>query len=312
MINSVRNTVLSVLNKNNYGYISPSDFNLYSQNAQVEIYEEYFSSYNKVINAENARMSGVDYADMEQPIAEVLEYFLRTDYLTKIAANKFSMPTPTTTGYYTYMLLDIKCRPVTLKTGTNTSVVSSQLVDSTATFLSDDISAGDVVTNITTGLVSTVTSVVSNTVLALDSNIFLASPNSYGVFSSSTNVQAEKVINNKLTLLVNSNLTQPTNEFPIYALQGEELTFYPTTISNKGQVQGTYFRYPKVPKWTYITLTNGEPVFDQSQNDYQDFELPIEDEYKLVTRILQYCGISIREAEVTQFSMAKEQQEQNP
>ena len=312
MINSVRNTVLSVLNKNNYGYISPSDFNLYSQNAQIEIYEEYFSSYNKVINAENARMSGVDYADMEQPIAEVLEYFLRTDYLTKIAANKFSMPTPTTTGYYTYMLLDIKCRPVTLKTGTNTSVVSSQLVDSTATFLSDDISAGDVVTNITTGLVSTVTSVVSNTVLALDSNIFLASANSYGVFSSSTNVQAEKVINNKLTLLVNSKITQPTNEFPIYALQGEELTFYPTTISNKGQVQGTYFRYPKVPKWTYITLTNGEPVFDQSQNDYQDFELPIEDEYKLVTRILQYCGISIREAEVTQFSMAKEQQEQNP
>ena len=61
----------------------------------------------------------------------------------------------------------------------------------------DDISAGDVVTNITTGLVSTVTSVVSNTVLALDSNIFLASANSYGVFSSSTNVQAEKVINNK-------------------------------------------------------------------------------------------------------------------
>ena len=312
MINSVRNTVLSVLNKNNYGYISPSDFNLYSQNAQVEIYEEYFSSYNKVINAENARMSGVDYADMEQPIAEVLEYFLRTDYLTKIAANKFSMPTPATTGYYTYMLLDIKCKPVTLRTGTNTSVVASQLVDSTALFTTYGISAGDIVTNITTGLVSTVTSVVSNTVLALDSNIFLASANSYGVFSSSTNVQAEKVINNKLTLLVNSNLTQPTNEFPVYALQGEELTFYPTTISNKGQVQATYFRYPKVPKWTYITLTNGEPVFDQSQNDYQDFELPIEDEYKLVTRILQYCGMSIRESEVTQFSMAKEQQEQNP
>ena len=88
--------------------------------------------------------------------------------------------------------------------------------------------------------------------------------------------------------MVNSNLTQPTNEFPIYALQGSELTFYPTTISNKGQVESTYFRYPKVPKWTYITLTNGEPVFDQSQNDYQDFELPPEDEYKLVTKILEY------------------------
>jgi hypothetical protein len=275
----------------------------------MEIYEEYFSSYNKVINAENARMSGVDYADIEQPIAEVLEYFLRTDYLTKISANKFSMPTPATTGYNTYMLLNTIVKPVVLKTGTNTSVVSSQLVDTVGAFITNGVTAGDVVTNITTGLVSTVTSVTSNTVLVLDSNIFLASGNSYGIFSSSSKVQAEKVINNKLALLLNSNLTNPTKEFPIYALQGSELTFYPETISNKGQVQATYFRYPKVPKWTYISLTNGEPVFDQSQNDYQDFELPQEDEYKLVTKILEYCGISIRETEVTQFGMAQEQQQ---
>jgi hypothetical protein len=310
MIISVRNAVLSIVNKNNYGYISPADFNLFAANSQMEIYEEYFSSYNKVINSENARMSGVDYADIEQPIAEVLEYFLRTDYLTKISANKFSMPSPTTTGYDTYMLLDVKCKPVTLKTGTNTSVVASQLVDSAGGFLSLGIAAGDVVTNLTTGLVSTVVSVVSNTVLLLDSNIFLATGNGYGIFSSSTIVQAEKVINNKLSLLVNSNLTKPTQEFPVYALQGTELTFYPTTISNKGQVQATYFRYPKVPKWTYITLANGEPVFDQSQSDYQDFELPPEDEYKLVTKILEYVGISIRESEVTQFGMAEQQHEQ--
>lgn len=310
MINSVRNAVLSILNKNNYGYISPSDFNLYAQNSQMEIYEEYFGNYNKVINAENARVSGVEYADMEQPIAEVLEYFLRTDYLSKIAANRFSMPSPSTTGYYTYMLLDVKCKPVVLKTGTNTSVVSGRLVDSTATFLSNGISAGDVVTNLTTGLVSTVVSVVNNTNILLDSNIFLAAGNGYAIVSSATAINAEKVLNSRLTMLLNSNLTNPTNEFPIYALQGEELTFYPSTISNKGQVQATYFRYPKVPKWTYITLANGEPVFDQSQSDYQDFELPPEDEYKLVTKILEYCGISIRETEVTQFGMVQEQQQQ--
>jgi hypothetical protein len=310
MINGVRNAVLSVLNKNNYGYISPSDFNLYAANSQMEIFEEYFTNYNKVINAENTRASGVDYADMEQPIAEVLEYFLRTDYLSKISANKFSMPTPTTTGFYAYMLLDVKCRPVVLRTGTNTSVVASQLVDSTALFTTYDIVAGDVVTNLTTGLVSTVLSVVSNTVLSLDSNIFLAVGNAYAIISSTTVVQAEKVINNKLSLLVNSNLTQPTVEFPIYALQGNELTFYPVTIVNKGQIEATYFRYPKVPKWTYVTLTNGEPVFDQSQVDYQDFELPTEDEYKLVTKILEYCGMSIREIQVTQFGLSQEQTQQ--
>ena len=85
MINSVRNTVLSVLNKNNYGYISPSDFNLFAANAQMQIFEEYFDSYNKVINAENARMAGTDYADLKQPMSETIETFLRTDYLTKIS-----------------------------------------------------------------------------------------------------------------------------------------------------------------------------------------------------------------------------------
>lgn len=309
MINSVRNAVLSILNKNNYGYISPSDFNLFAANSQMEIYEEYFSSYNKVINAENARMSGVDYADVEQPIAEVLEYFLRTDYLTKISANKFSMPSASTTGYDAYMLLDTKVVPVVLKTGTNTSVVANQLVDTSGAFITNGVTAGDVVSNITTGLVTTVASVSSNTVLVLDSDIFLASGNSYGVFSASSKVQAEKVINNKLDLLVKSNLTAPTKEFPVYGLQGSTLTFYPATISNKGQVESTYFRYPKVPKWTYITLLNGEPIFDQSQSDYQDFELPPEEEYKLVTKILQYCGISIRETEVAQFAIAQEQQQ---
>tara|TARA_R110000868_G_scaffold3103_1_gene20683 strand:- start:1008 stop:1928 length:921 start_codon:yes stop_codon:yes gene_type:complete len=299
-----------VLNKNNYGYISPSDFNLFAQNSQMEIYEEYYSNYNKVINAENARVSGVDYADIEQPIAEVLEYFLRTDYLTKISANNFSMPTLTTTGYDTYMLLDIKCRPIVIKTGTNTAVVSNQLVDSAGGFLLLDISVGDVVTNLNTGLISTVVAVLSNTAIQLDSNIFLTLGNAYAIISSATIVQAEKVINNKLSLLVNSNLTKPNNNFPIYALQGSELTFYPITISNKGQVQATYFRYPKVPKWTYITLVNGEPAFDQSQPDYQDFELPTEDNYKLVMKILQYCGISIRETEVATYAMGQEQHEQ--
>lgn len=310
MINSVRNTVLSVLNKNNYGYISPSDFNLYAQNAQMELYEEYFSSYNKVINAENARTSGVDYADIEQPIAETIETFLRTDYLTKISANKFSAPTLSTTGYLPYYILDIQCKPVILKTGTNTAVSAGNLVDSSAAFLSSNIVAGDVVTNLTTGLITNVVSVVSNTTLQLEVNIFTVSGNSYAVFSSASVVQAEKVYNSRITLLNNSNLTAPTIQFPAYTLQGEVITMYPASIQNKGQVECSYFRFPKVPKWTYLTLSSGEPVFDQSQPDYQDFELPLEDEYKLVMKILQYCGVSIRESEVTQFGMAQEQHEQ--
>lgn len=242
MINSVRNGVLSVLNKNNYGYISPSDFNLYAKQAQTELYEEYFSSYNKTINMENARMAGTEYADIENNIAEVLESFIRTDYLTQVApaTNQYFFPSLTTTGYNGYMISKLTC------------------YDSFGIRLSD----------------------------------------------------AEKVSNARINMLLDSNLTTPTNKYPAYIIEEDTITVYPVTLNTPTSLKCSYFRLPKDPKWTYISLLNGEPAFDQSQPDYQDFELPAEDEYKLITKILEYCGMSIRETEVTQFGMAQQQHEE--
>lgn len=309
MINEVRNAVLSVLNKNNYGYISPSDFNLYAANAQMELYEEYYSSYNKTINAENLRSSGTDYADIESPLAESLETFLMTDYLVNLGANSFSMPTLTTVGNDSYYILKILCYPTLITTGTNTSVASSLLVDSTALFLSNGVSVGDIVANGTTGAIANILQIISNTSISLSGNIFPSSGENYRIFSSKVK-EADKVSVGKITMLNSSNLTQPSELFPSYTLEAQTIKVYPSTIRFKGQLQAVYFRFPKTPKWTYVTLTNGEPSFDQSQPDYQDFELPNEDGYKLVTKILEYCGISIREAEVTQFGMAQQQHEQ--
>ena len=45
MINSVRNTVMAAADKNNFGYITPDDFNLYAKQAQLDIFEDYFYQY---------------------------------------------------------------------------------------------------------------------------------------------------------------------------------------------------------------------------------------------------------------------------
>jgi len=141
MINQVRNTVLSVLNKNNYGYISPSDFNLYAENAQMELYEEYFSSYNKAINMENARMAGSDYAEIEGPIAESLETFLVTNFLANNAtspslpnSNSFSAPSLVTTGDTAYYILKMLCHTNIISAGTNSGVGSNLLISSSGQF----------------------------------------------------------------------------------------------------------------------------------------------------------------------------------
>jgi hypothetical protein len=316
MINSVRNTVLSVLNKNNYGYISPSDFNLYAKQAQMEIFEEYFSSFNKATNMENARMSGSDYADIAKTLSEAIELFLVSNYLTPYTpvpstpTNEYYLPSVITTGDEAYLINKVLCYTTQLTSGTNTSAVASTLTDAGATFITDGVSIGDVVVNLTTGLTANVLAVSSQTTLVISSNIFLAAPVQYQIYSASSVKEAEKVSSGKITMLTNSMLTSPTNLFPAYTNIADKIRVYPSTITGLGQVQAVYFRYPKEPKWTYISLANGEPVFDQTQPDYQDFELPTEDEFKLVTKILEYCGMSIRESEVTQFGMAQQQHEE--
>ena len=306
MINEVRNAVLSILNKNNYGYISPSDFNLFAANAQMEIYEEYYSSYNKTINAENARGSGTDYADIESPIAETLETFLVTDFLSNIGGNRFSVPTVATVGNDAYYILKLLCHPTLVASGNNTSVLLNSLVDSTATFIADGIDVDYVVVNLNTRNVALVETVTAESTIKLNKNIFLASGENYRIYSTAVK-ELEKVSVGKITMLNASNLTKPSLLFPSYTLEGQTIKAYPNTINGVGQIEAVYFRFPKTPKWTYITLVSGEPVFDQSQLDYQDFELPNEDGYKLVTKILEYCGMSIRETEVVQFGMAQQQ-----
>lgn len=312
MINSVRNTVLSVLNKNNYGYISPSDFNLYAKQAQLEIFEDYFASYNRTINLENSRMSGTDYADERKRIEEAMEVFAVTDYLDPVLplpSNSYYLPSVIYNGNDYFMLNKVMCYTVQLATGTNTAVAGVSLIDSNANFIASGVQVGDIVIRYNAPLLTTVAAVVSATNLTLTSGIFGAPGEQYFIFSAQTIREAEKVTHGKITMLNNSMLTAPSVNYPAYTQEYDKLTVYPSSINNRGQITANYFRYPFDPKWTYITLVSGEPSFDQTQPDYQDFELPIEDETRLIMKILQYCGISIREGEVYQFAKTEENQD---
>ena len=223
MINSVRNTVLSVLNKNNYGYLSPSDFNLFAKQAQLDLFDNYFYQYNYQIMKENARQSGTGYADIRKGYEEVIDLFSVTN------------------GDDYYLVVKVLCYDASVPPR---------------------------------------------------------------VFKG----EAEKVHNSKISMLLNSMLTTPTETFPAYVLNGGTITVYPDTFDAATEVSCNYIRYPKDPKWTYVTLTNGEPAFDQTAADYQDFELTIDDEVGLAMKILQYAGVSIREADVYSFANTEDTQ----
>ena len=226
MINSVRNTVLAVANKQNFGYITPADFNLYAKQAQLDLFEDYFYSYSQQLYKQNARRSGSGYADIVKGLEEVIDSF-----------SVISTPSPASAPIY-----------------------------------------------------------------PLPQDYYLINSVRYGTR------EVERVSNNKIIQLSSSNLTAPNATFPAYVLNGNDITVYPDTILTGITLQ--YIRKPLDPKWTYATLSGGEPVFDQGSSDYQDFELPESDEPSLVAKILQYAGISIREKDVYQFGVNEETVEQ--
>ena len=316
MINSVRNTVLSVLNKNNYGYISPSDFNLFAKQAQLDIFENYFYKYNYYINKENARGSGTENADISKSYSEVIESFSGTFGLTPSVygeeSNFMSLPD----NYY--LINKINYYPNRLSSGVVTTTTANRLIDATATFVASGVSYGNIVVNTDTGAVAYVISVVSETELILTVDIFETLTESYSVSTTTGIREVEKVSQNKIFLLNSSNITAPNVLYPAYVIGGavdsfigNTATIYPETIKNPGSIIAEYIRYPKDPKWTYIDVpsSDGEPLYDPTQPDFQDFELPLSDEPSLVNKILEYAGLSIREIETVKFASSSEARE---
>ena len=311
-INDVRNTVLAIANKNNYGYISPQDFNLYAQQAQMDMFEDYFYAYNRWIQRENARQSGTGYADITKNLLEVMDTFSKNVFLTQVNANTYSLPS----DYY--LMNKLFYYSSALYSGTVTGIsAGNTITDATQSAVWTNIPnsaptppIGSLIVNTTTLKEAYVTKVDApgTGTISLSADIF-AIGNSYVIYSNTKIKEVERVNQNKIFYLTNSLLTAPTKNYPAYVLDANNITVYPTTIMQKGAIRSQYIRYPYTPKWTYVNIGLGEPIFDANQPDFQDFELPESDEPTLIAKICQYVGIEIREADVYNFGKQEESTE---
>tara|TARA_R110000744_G_scaffold203446_3_gene322287 strand:+ start:1675 stop:2628 length:954 start_codon:yes stop_codon:yes gene_type:complete len=306
-INEVRNTVLAIANKNNYGYITPQDFNLYAKQAQMDMFEDYFYQYNNWINKENNRTSGTGYANIVKGLVEVIDSFSTQAFLVQANANQFNLPL----DYY--LINKLFFYSVPLFTGTSAGPAVNQLIDPTAIgWTTIPASAptpniGSIVVNTTTFLQAYVTGVVNTTTITISADIFLAAGDTYVIYSNTNIKEVERVSQNKIFQLTSSMLTAPSRTYPAYVLDANTVTVYPSTIMNAGDIQSQYIRYPLDPRWTWQSLVGGEPLFDATAVDFQEFELPDSDEPTLIAKICQYIGIEIREEMVYSFGSSQEQ-----
>jgi|9_EtaG_2_1085328.scaffolds.fasta_scaffold07643_3 hypothetical protein len=75
-INTVYQTVLALANKEQRGYITPQEFNLFAAQAQMSIFEQYFYDLNQF-----SRIPGnnTSYADMTNLLKEKISFFERNE-----------------------------------------------------------------------------------------------------------------------------------------------------------------------------------------------------------------------------------------
>jgi len=76
--------------------------------------------------------------------------------------------------------------PAIVGSGTNTSAVANQLVNTSGNFINLNVKTGDIVYNTTDGTAATVVSVTSATVIVLNADIFGASGKAYTIYQASS------------------------------------------------------------------------------------------------------------------------------
>ena len=122
--------------------------------------------------------------------------------------------------------------PAIAQTGTNTAITSfGVLIDSAATFVTKNVTTGDIVYNITDGTAATVVSVSGQTSLTMNADIFTATAKSYIIYVNSS----QQTIGNQGCVLYiggPGNITVTTNGTDIVTFVGLNAgQFVPVQVS---------------------------------------------------------------------------------
>ena len=74
-VNKVYRTVLSIINKEGRGFLTPDQFNRIGRQVQLDLLERAFFDYNKAVNKEKANITNSGYANIPNNIKEKIDIF---------------------------------------------------------------------------------------------------------------------------------------------------------------------------------------------------------------------------------------------
>ena len=246
-VNTVYTTVLSILNKEQRGYLTPYEFNKAATQVQLDIFEKYFTDLDAQLRISQNNFNYVNTETNLDDDISIFKCFGSCDYVTQ--DGYFSLPEE------------------------------------------DDLSGFDIV--------------------------FDDQPQSgeYAFYRLGTVVydsvdykEAQRLQRNDFYNIDRSDLTAPSENFPVYLYENNQIRVKPTTINT--EVYASFIRKPKDVRWGYtVNSSNGAFVYDSTPFDSSnlpttegstDFEISSNNQTEVILEILKYAGVVIRDPQIVQ------------
>jgi hypothetical protein len=84
---------MSIINKDNNGFITPEEFNSFAKQAQLEVFNQYFIDFKKSKLEDFKGMESSGYSDITKQMDQTIDYFSKNVLLTYDAVSQtFAMP----------------------------------------------------------------------------------------------------------------------------------------------------------------------------------------------------------------------------
>ena len=103
----------------------------------------------------------------------------------------------------------------------------------------------------------------------------------------------------KLRRVLNSNLSAPTEEFPVALVGSNTIDVFPDDV----EAEVTYYRYPEAPLYRVNEISDGFAIEDIINSI--DFELPDHYLTELVGEIARMIGVRLRDDGLMQYGVAE-------
>ena len=104
-----------------------------------------------------------------------------------------------------------------------------------------------------------------------------------------------------------SDLTAPSTNYPVYLYESGKLSIKPTSIQTN--VKTSFLRKPKNVVWNF-DIPAGSVTYVYNSSTSVDFELNSSEQTNVITRILLYAGIVIKDPTIIQVAAQQIQQEE--